>query len=272
MDSGTDSGVEVRTFQAKAVAAAIAFAVVACQQPAATPPAPATSAPETSAPAVSVPEISIESISATNPVIVRGRARSFENAVSVRVRDAAGELLAEGHTTSSGEMGQHNPYELSIFLVRDPGARITVEAFEYSAKDGSVRSLTRETRDYAVPLIASKLVFPTSDCEHFTTLTRRMPKSAAMARLIVEALVAGPTAAERASGATSPFPNGSAVNSVILRDGILTVDFNERLQNVGGSCAALAIRHCVEETLRQFASVKQIVITAGGSRELALQP
>ena len=59
---------------------------------------------------------------------------------------------------------------------------------------------------------------------------------------------------------------------MILRDGTLTVDFNERLQNVGGSCRAQMIRAAVTETLSRLPSVKKVVITAGGSETLALQP
>ena len=209
-----------------------------------------------------VPEITIESVSNANPLVVSGRARTFENAVSIRVRDARGDLIAETHTTSTGEMGQHNPYEAQLWITRDPGPRITVEAFEYSAKDGSIRSLAKKSVDFTVPLIEMKLVVPKTDCTEFTAVTRRLPKATAAARLAVEALIANVPA----------FPKGSAVNSVNLRNGVLTVDFNERLQNVGGSCAATAIRRSVEETLRQFPNVREVVITAGGSRELALQP
>ncbi|HEX6640588.1 MAG TPA: GerMN domain-containing protein, partial [Thermoanaerobaculia bacterium] len=102
--------------------------------------------------------------------------------------------------------------------------------------------------------------------------TRRIPKSISMARLLAEALVKGPTAAERRKGAAVAFPERSAVQSVILRDGILTVDFNERLQNVGGSCRAQMIRESVTRTLLKLPAVKKVVITAGGSEPLALQP
>ncbi|MGZ8851164.1 MAG: GerMN domain-containing protein [Thermoanaerobaculia bacterium] len=53
---------------------------------------------------------------------------------------------------------------------------------------------------------------------------------------------------------------------------MLTVDFNERLQNVGGSCTVTAIRESVTKTLQRLPTVKKVVITAGGSEKLALQP
>ena len=174
--------------------------------------------------------------------------------------------------TSVGEMGTHNPYEARLWVTRDPGASVTVEAFEYSAKDGSIRSLTRKEMPWSVDRIEATLLFPAGDCTRIVPFLRPMPKSAAMARLLVEALLAGPTAEEKGAGASAPFPRGSDVNSVILRNGIITVDFNERLQNAGGACAATAIRESVTQTLKRLPSIKEVVITAGGSRELALQP
>jgi hypothetical protein len=217
-------------------------------------------------------EIYIDAVTVTNPVIVKGRARTFENNVAIRARDANGELIIETFTTSAGEMGHHNPFEAELWLVRDPGAKVMVDAFEYSAKDGSVRSLTTKVADAALPTMTVQLTFPRGDCDHLAQYARVVPKSPGIARLLVEALLAGPTAAEKAAGASSPFPRGSGLKSVILRDGVLTVDFSERLQNVGGSCAALAIRNAVTRTLAQLPTVKRVVITAGGSETLALQP
>ncbi len=111
-----------------------------------------------------------------------------------------------------------------------------------------------------------------NDCIETRPFTRVVPETPAVARLLVEALIAGPLPAEKAAGAVSPFPPGSDVNSVVLRDGVLTVDFNERLQNVGGSCAATAIRESVTRTLARLPAVKRVVITAAGSERLALQP
>jgi hypothetical protein len=204
---------------------------------------------------------------------VKGHARTFENSVSSRLRDARGALIVETHVTSVGAMGTHNPFEAQLWLVADPGEQVTVEAFEYSAKDGSVRSLARKTTAYAVDRVPIRLLFPAGDCDRLGTFTRQVPKSKAMARLLVEALLAGPTSPERARGATPAFPDrGGEVRSVILREGELTVDFDESLRNVGGACAAQAIRASVTQTLQQLPTVKRVVITAGGSRELALQP
>ncbi len=226
----------------------------------------------TGAPTI-LPEISIQRVSAANPLVIEGRARTFENNVVVRVRDARGRLIVEDFVTSTGEMGQHNPFRAELFITRDPGGRVTAEALEYSAKDGSERSLTSSTVSYAAGQIQARLFFPArnpGDCSDVKGVMRTMPNSVSMARLLAEALLHGPLESE--GELSNPFPKGSDVDSVVLRNGILTVDLNDRLRNVGGSCAALAIRASIERTMKTLPSVREVVITAGGSRELALQP
>ena len=216
--------------------------------------------------------IYIDEVVAENPLTIRGRARTFENNVAVRARGGDGKVIAEGFTTSRGEMGRHNPFEATLWLTRGPGRTVVVEALEYSAKDGSEQSVARVEKAFGVASIDAKVFFPDEGCTGVRAFSRRMPKTVALARLLVEALVSGPTPSERASGASSPFPQGSAVRSVILRDGVITVDFNERLQNVGGSCRAEMIRKSVTATLTALPAVKRVIITAAGSEPLALQP
>ena len=249
--------------------------------PDAPPPVPSSEAPRPEAPAPAEtqpaavekprPEITIDAITPGNPLVVSGLARTFENTVQVRVLDKDGTPIAAEHTTSAGEMGNHNPYRAELWLVREVDA-VTVEAFEYSAMDGSIRSRVAREEQLALPSFEQSLVWPAGDCDRFVTLRRRMPKSAGVARLLVEALVAGPDASERAAGATPPFPARSEVKSVVVREGVLTVDLSERLQHVGGACAATAIRESVTRTLQALPAVKRVEITAGGSAALALQP
>jgi hypothetical protein len=232
--------------------------------PAAPPPAPPASSSQPPAQSPSTPErnIYIDGVEVANPVVVTGRARTFESNVALRVRDARGKLITETFTTATGEMGTHSPFRGTIWVTRDPGASITVEALEYSARDGSEQSLVSVTRPFGVELVEAALYLPNADCTGVVAQKRRIPKSISRARLLVEALMAEP----------APFPKESRVESINLRDGTLTVDFNGRLQNVGGSCAAQMIRQSVTRTLMELPSVKKVVITAGGSEALALQP
>jgi len=245
---------------------------LACSAEKPAPPAkPTPLAPAPDRPA-SQREITIDSVEIANPLIVTGRARTFENNVVLRARDENGALITETFTTATGDMGHHNPYRGTIWITRDPGDRVIVEALEYSAKDGSERSLFRSEKPFDVERIATTLHFPDENCTRVAAFRRPIPKSISMARLVVEALIAGPIETERKAGAAQAFPREARVESINLRDGVLTVDFNAALQNVGGSCRARMIRDSVTQTLRTLPSVEKVVITAGGSETLALQP
>lgn len=228
-------------------------------------PAPEPAERGTAAPQAPPSEanITIREVELANPLTIAGTARTFENNVALRARNARGEVIAESFTTATGEMGQHNPYRGTLWLTRVPGDRIIIEALEYSARDGSEQSVVRVERPFSVANVEVSLYLPDAQCTRVEKRAHTMPKSVAMARLLVEALM-------RAPG--TPFPKGSRVESVNLKNGVVTVDFNERLQNVGGSCAAQMIRQSVTQTLRQLPSVREVVIKAGGSERLALQP
>jgi hypothetical protein len=211
----------------------------------------------------------------SNPFTIRGRARTFENNVVIRLYDSSGELMRETFTTATGEMGTFGPFEAEIWIPRNPGPTITVALLEHSAKDGSVT--TRVPRQFRidVPQRTATLYFSAAnggDCSRVQGVERSYPATPSVIRLLVEALIDGPTEAERARGVSSPFPRGSQVKEVNLRGGTAIVDFNHALQNVGGSCRAQAIRAMVERTLMRLSEVQRVEIRAEGSVELALQP
>jgi hypothetical protein len=113
--------------------------------------AESTAAPPVVAQAPVAREVYIDSVRIGETILVYGRARTFENTVQVRVRNDSGRVVADTFTTSVGEMGNHNPYVATIRLSGFTGPRLRVEAFEYSANDGSVRSLVDTLIPYARP-------------------------------------------------------------------------------------------------------------------------
>lgn len=95
----------------------------------------------------------------------------------------------------------------------------------------------------------------------------------AAARRLLDALLAGPEAAERAAGYHTAMPDGATVRSVRLRDGTLEVDFDRSLsEGVAGSCRVRAIRAQVDSTLTRLPGVDRVRITVEGSEAEALQP
>lgn len=234
------------------------------------------SAPTTDEETVRLASPSDNDVFSGNPLAVSGTARTFENNVVLELLDDQGELILQTSTTARGEMGQFNPWTAELWVTRWPGETLTIRAVEYSAKDGSERSVASATlRNGADPIDVELYFLPTppgSDCTVVAATKRKVPKTRAMARLITEMLIAGPTPQETQRGLTSQMIPGARVESISITDGVLTVDFSAELRNVGGSCRALAIRSSVEKTLQQLPTVDRVRITAAGSESLALQP
>ena len=96
----------------------------------------------------------------------------------------------------------------------------------------------------------------------------------AAAKATIEELLKGPTEFDRENGFFSAIPEGVVVNQVRIEDDLITVDFNNRIdQGVAGSATVLAIRGQLEKTLLRLPGIKQYRLTVdGGSREVQLEP
>ncbi|HEX21775.1 MAG TPA: hypothetical protein ENH19_03895 [Actinobacteria bacterium] len=78
-----------------------------------------------------------------NPVVVAGNAVAFENTFQVRIKDGNGAVIKEVTTmTNAPDMGQFGNFSVSISFPTPSTPTGTIEAFEYSAKDGTVTNLT----------------------------------------------------------------------------------------------------------------------------------
>ena len=73
------------------------------------------------------------------PIIISGQARVFENQLNYRITDEKGKVLSQGNTTANApDAGQFGPYTITISSLGDvTNGKIIIEAFDYSAKDGS---------------------------------------------------------------------------------------------------------------------------------------
>lgn len=78
-----------------------------------------------------------------SPINVMGKARVFESALSVRLKDATGLVVTEQNiTTVPGEVGQFSDFSTSFHYPKQtPNTRGTLEVFSKSAQDGSEEDL-----------------------------------------------------------------------------------------------------------------------------------
>ena len=96
---------------------------------------------------------------------------------------------------------------------------------------------------------------------------------AVVALSTVRELLKGPTVEEEGRGLLTAIPEGTEAYSVVIQDGVATVDFDETFDlGVGGATLVTAIREQVQQTLRQFTTISYVRMTIDGGREAVLEP
>lgn len=89
----------------------------------------------------------------------------------------------------------------------------------------------------------------------------------------LQLLLAGPTEQEKASGLATVISPQAEVQSVKVKDGLVTVSFNEFIdKGVAGSETVLGIRGQIEKTIQRFPDVREIKLVVDGKREVVLEP
>ncbi|MFH1193019.1 MAG: Gmad2 immunoglobulin-like domain-containing protein [Candidatus Jorgensenbacteria bacterium] len=229
------------------------------------------------------------------PLIIAGKARVFENTFNYRVRDEETILYESNAMTDAPDAGilgdgstsltilsLPKDFSLSVNYPAPQTARGTVEVFEYSAKDGE------EINKVSVPIVfeknppsqtvnayfSSRAEDPEAmECNKTYPAPRRIPKTSAPARAALEELLKGPDYVEADKGFFTSINPGVKINSLIVADGVARVDFDATMEaGMGGSCRVSAIRSQITNTLKQFPSVREVVIGVNGRVEDALQP
>lgn len=114
------------------------------------------------------------------------------------------------------------------------------------------------------PEISCNKVFPVERVIEIT----KAPASTSLALLF-----AGPTSEEKDRGFFTSINEGVATQYLKIENGVAFADFNGQLEfQVGGSCRVSAIRAQIAETLKQFSTVKDVIISINGRTEDILQP
>jgi len=103
---------------------------------------------------------------------------------------------------------------------------------------------------------------------------REVPKAPQIARAALDELLKGPTDTEQGEGYFTSINGGVEVDKLTIdAQGTARVEFSPRLEEaVGGSCRVAAIRAQIIQTLKQFSTVKEVVISINGRTEDILQP
>ncbi|MBU6501002.1 MAG: GerMN domain-containing protein [Patescibacteria group bacterium] len=224
----------------------------------------------------------------SSPIIVKGQAKGswfFEGSFPVKIVDQDGTVLGASPATAIGAWMTTGtvPFEAVVGFAQPDSANGTI----ILAKDNP-SGLPENENFVIVPIsfaatssdsqvvkvfFGSKYAEQGSECDVMYPAYRMIPKTQAPARAALEELLSGPTAEEDNLGYLTSINPGVKIQSLTIANGTAKVDFNQALQqSVAGSCRVTAIRNEIENTLKQFSAVQNVVISINGKTEGVLQP
>lgn len=233
---------------------------------------------------ISTPNIIVESPlneeSVSSPFTLKGQARVFENQLSYKLTDSKGIKLAEGSLyANSPDVGQFGDFSAEVSFPTPTSVTGILEVLNYSAKDGTKINEVTIPVKFDVQTITLKVYFnnnkldPEITCRAVFPVDRTIAKTPAIGAEIIKELLKGPTQEEKDEGYSTLINPWVTLKSLKIIDGVAYADFDEKLQEkVGGSCRVGAIRAEITETLKQFSTIKSVVISVEGDSETSLQP
>jgi len=225
----------------------------------------------------------------SNPVVIKGKARGnwyFEASFPARLVDANGQALGTMPIQANGEW---MTTEFVPFTARMDFTIPSTKTGTLILKKDNPSGLPENNDELRIPVTFTtfdpnagektsiKVFFGNSgkgaECEETKSVVREVPKMATIGGTTLEELLKGPTSAEQSQGFSTAINTGVKVNSLTISDGTARVDFNSNLnESVAGSCRVLAIRAQIEETLKQFPTVQNVIISIDGKTENILEP
>lgn len=112
-----------------------------------------------------------------------------------------------------------------------------------------------------------------ASCSDLSPVSRRVLNAETLGPGALQALIEGPTEAEKNLGFVSSVSTTSLIQSFEVREGVAYVDFNKSFnRGVAGSCRVEAIRAQIERTLTALPDIDSVVISVNGETEGILEP
>jgi spore germination protein GerM len=221
-----------------------------------------------------------------SPLIVEGSAIGnwyFEARFPIELIDDQGKILGQSHVQAQSDWMTENMVLFKGEINYQVAATTTGKLV---LRNDNPSGLPQNKKKFEIPVVISpsqtmavKAFFsnnfldPEVSCNKVFAVERLVLKTAAVAREALEQLLAGPSEQEKIQGYYTSINSGVLIQKLTIVDGIAKVDFNETLEkNAGGSCRVSAIGAQIIETLKQFSTVKDVVISINDRTEDVLQP
>ncbi len=223
----------------------------------------------------------------SSPLIISGQARGtwfFEASFPVRLFGPSGNLLVVVPAQAKGDWMTEEfvPFEAKLDFV-SPGSGKGLLVLEKDNPSG----LAENADQLIVPVVfaqsaektsvnvffGNNVLDPEVSCDKVFPTSREVSKTQAPARAALEELLKGPLPSEAESGFFSSINSNVKIQSLTIENGVAKADFDEQLQfQIGGSCRVIAIRTQIIQTLKQFPTVNEVIISINGQTEDILQP
>lgn len=222
-----------------------------------------------------------------SPLEIKGEARGFwffEASFPIVLAGSDEKIIAQGIATAKSNWMTENfvPFEAKLeFFVPSVS-----EGFLILKKDNPsglpkndaevkipVQFETSEETRVVKAFFGNNNLDPEVLCDKVFAVERTVAKTPAIARAALEELLKGAIETDKANGYFTSINDGVVIQSLVISNGTARVDFSDKLEfQVGGSCRVAAIRAQITETLKQFPTVKDVIISINGRTEDILQP
>ena len=225
-----------------------------------------------------------------SPLVIEGEARGswfFEASFPIKLFDGSGALLGSTTAQAQGEWMTENFVPFSAKLeFSSPSTERGILVLEKDNPSGLPENADELRIPIAFKKVASsketiqvKVFFnndkldPEFSCNKVFPVEREIPKTQAVARAALEELLKGASDSDKKQGFFTSINPGVKIQKLVIENGVAKVEFDEQLEfQVGGSCRVSAIRAQIRETLKQFPTVGEVIISIDGRTEDILQP
>lgn len=238
---------------------------------------------------ISTPEIVIltptEIDPITSPLVIEGLAKGpwyFEAVFPVTIVDAKRQSIGKGFVQATSDWMSES---LVPFTTTLEFAQPTTATGYLIFKNDNPSDLKETKKTFEMPIVFSpqtravKIFFNNSKldpaflCDKVFPVSREIPWTEGVDRAAIEELFKGPTKQEKTLNYFTNINQHVRVNALTIENGVATIDLSEELgRNVAGSCRVTAIRSQITQTLKQFPTVKTVMISINGRAEDILQP
>ncbi|MFA5084268.1 MAG: GerMN domain-containing protein [Candidatus Paceibacterota bacterium] len=217
-----------------------------------------------------------------SPLTIEGMATGhwfFEAVFPIKIFDDQGNQLAASYVQATNDWMTEKLVPFKGEIAFQPGTAVNGTLV---LKNDNPSGLPENEIKIEVPVVFSRMVKvyfnnnkmdPEVSCNKVFAVERSIPKTSAVGRAALEELLKGLTEQEKTDGYFTSIKPGAEIQKLTIENGVAKVDFNEQLEfQVGGSCWVSAIRAQITQTLKQFPTVNEVVISINGRTEDILQP